>query len=684
MAEHSQDYEDDEFPDARWKSHEVSSIIRDLMERFQARDDRYMLREALLFRRTWNEQRTGQYVPPPFNGSPTLIKHASGILIQRALHLSAKASENPPNVRVNVVTSSTGNATDKALTAAGNQQAALDAMEYEADLHADESQQKLASFYATVLGVGWYHEYENALGWQTPSRIYYDPLAEDEMETLRKTGKIERAIPDADGREFAESNDLWDRRKFEAMKDNALNGETLTIQEVLHPGSVYYRKDTRGISLVAVVEEVPLWDMMNEFGVVEDDQGNIVVGADLGAPAFGLETSGKTWIRIRLWTRDEVYYYVSRHQGGKPTNAGRIVYHSKHDYGEVPFWPSAAYYTGSSSPPEEEYIPLLEGAYAQIPGYNQLITLLSNASVFNATPRYIVIRNDGAPVMDPSTGDAMMFETDNVAGLDPNVTAVIEAGGEFRQLKIENVSDLVTLLEVYSQQLDDTLPPEAATGASSQHEPAWGTRLKQAAANIVIKPLVDNHARAKTKQNRWRSRIIKHRGRPVVLYARPKRSGEIAHARREITLKPEDISLNISVHQDDHDAQEKIILMQVGTELYDAKRIGPIKYYGDFLGEDDPLAAYKEAKAGELAEAIYANISVPRIMERVQGRIAPRTPNEIQAEGEANARPDVKSANPAEAAGVRQPAIGEAPTQNPLPPLGGAGAPAVEGALPVG
>ena len=676
----SQDFDDHEW-DSRWDRNDVSSIVRELMERFQARDDQLMLREALVFRRNWNEQKTGQYAPPPYNESPTLIKHATGILIDRAQHLAAKAAENPPNVRVNVLTSSTGNASDKAIRAAGNQQAALDAIEYENDLNTDDNQQQQIAFFATILGVGWYHEYENDLGWNAPARRYFDDLSEEQIEEMRATGKLVTAIPNQDGNTNAESLDLWEQRKAAARKESAARGESLFTQEVFHPGSIYYRKDTRGISLIAVVEEVPLWDIHEEFGVVEDENGEIVIGTDRGGPIQGLEVSGKTWIRIRLWTRDEVYYYVSRHQGGKPTGVGRIVYHSKHDYGEVPFWPSAAFGTGMHLP-EEEYIPLLEGAYAMVPGYNQVLTLLSNAAIINTTPRYILIQNNGSPVLDPD-GNTMFFETDNINGLTPDLMAVIEGGGTLQQAKIENVNDIITLLEVYSRQLDDTLPPEAATGASSQHEPAWGTRLKQAAANIKIGPLVDNHARAKTKQNRWRSRIIKHRGQKVVLYSRPQREGEIASARRELSLDPDEISLNISVSQDQHDAQERITMMQVMTEMYTAGLIGPIEFYRDGMGKDDPLAAYQEAKAGQLAEAIYQNISVPRIMERVQGRLAQRTPNEIQSEAEANARPDVKAANPAEAAAIRQPGVGEAPTQNSLPTLNGQGAPSLNGAVPV-
>ena len=677
-----------EFPDASMSDDELGSLIRQLMDRFVVRDQRLKFREALVFRRSTMEHKTGQYIPPPFDGSRTLVKHASGLLVDRAHHMAAKVAENPVNYRVNVITSTSGNATAEKLTAAGNQQDALDAFEWQANINTVDPMQEICAFYAVTLGVGWYHSYEDAMGWNTPSRIYYDDKTEDELDALRISGDVVKVM-DGDGQfRYAENADIWQRRKEDAQRENAVTGESLFIDEVIHPGSVYYRKDTRGISMAAIVEEVPAWDTAHEYGLALDSAGNIIVGADLGGPAGQQRIADKTWTRIRVWTRDEVYYYVSRHQGGVPNGVGRIVWHSKHDYAEVPLWPAIAAATGASDP-AEEYIPLLEGAYAMMPGYNQVITLLSNAAIFNATPRFIIITNDGTPVMDPNTKEPLVVETDNVAGLDPRFAAVIQGGGTFQQLKVENVGDIVKLLEVYAAQLDQTLPPEAATGASSQYEPAWGTRLKQAAANVKISPVIKNHAKAKTFVGRFKSRVIKLRGQKVTVFGVPSKRTNRIQGRKEIVLDPKDISMNISVHQDDADAQERIVRTQVGMELLNARRISPIKFYDEFMGEDDPLGAMIEAKAWELAEVIFIEEMVPRIRMRVAGRIAQRTPNEMQAEAATagaqaqQQRPDVQPGNPAAAAGIRGPGMGQGLTPNTPPPLQGQGAPPLQGGMPV-
>ena len=429
--------------------------------------------------------------------------------------------------------------------------------------------------------------------------------------------------------------------------------------------------------------------MEDEFGVVEDSNGNLVIGSDRGGPSGTLSSEQQTWIRIRLFTRNEVYYFVSKQEGGRPSGSGVIVFHTKHDMGEVPLYPAAANQTDSPLP-DEEFIPLLEGAYAMVPGFNQVATLLSSAAIFNTTPRYVIIRHDGSPVLDPDTNEPLIVETENTAGLDPNVAAVIETGGgEFRQLKIENVNDLVMLLEVWGRALDQTLPPESATGASGSEEPAWGTRLKQAAANVKLIPVVTNHPRAVRKMARMHARVIRHRKQKVVVYSKPARRGRIGNVRGEIELDPDHVSLDLSVHQDKADAQEKIVRMQVGTELYlsETPVIGPVTFYEDFMGADDPVGAFQEAMAWQVTRALWQSVMVPRIISRVQGRLAQQTPNEEQAAAEtaaqATGRPDVLPANPAAAAGVRQPGIEQGFDQDQLPTLQGQGAGPLNGGLPV-
>lgn len=672
---------------------ELGQMVQHLLDHFEARDRKIALRDALVFRRTSDERATGQYVPPPFDSSKSIIKHASGILVDRAQHLAAKCAENAPNIMVNTIVRDTEQAVRR-LDAARDQENALNAVYWEADRGLGGNMQHILAFSAVTKGVGWYHSYENHMGWATPSRAYYADLTAEEVERLSGAGEITDVFL-GQGSEFAyaESADHFERRKQDAQRNAAESGETLFHVEVLPPGSCYYRRDTRGLSLFMVVEAVPALDLSREFGVLEDGHGNIIIGADRGGAVGAVEGSGsfvtQTWLRVRVWTRDEVYYYVSRQQGGRPAGLGRMVFHSHHDYGEVPFWPAGAYQTDSVLP-EEEYIPLLEGAYAMVPGYNQVLTLLSNAAVFNMVPRYVIIRADGSPVMDPDTNQPLVFETDNVAGLDPQYAAIVETGGgEFRQLKIENVADMITLVELYGHALDQTLPPEAATGASGAEEPAWGTRLKQAAANVKIAPVVKSHAAAVTGMARFWSRMVKHRNQRVLVYAKPRKryssSAAPVSVRAPIELDPKQVSLDVSVSQRTSDAQERIVKMQVGMQLRYPQSgqpaIGDLEFYEEYMESDDPVGAIREAQAQQVVDQLRPQL-VARVLARVQARLAEPTPNEVQAAAQQRARADMLPAEPAAAAGIRQPGIEQPLVQRSLPTIAGPGAAPLNGRLP--
>lgn len=654
---------------ARFDQTELSGIVRDLMDRFTVRDLKISLRDALLFRRTGREQETGQYVPPPFDKSKSIIHHASGIIIDRAQHLAGKAGENSPNIKVNTIIGSRAEAAPRKLEKARDQENVLNAIYWECDRAYNGQMQQIVAFSAVTKGVGWYHSYENHMGWNTPSRAYYADLTKDEVERLTNADEITDVfLKKGEEFQYAESASHWQRRKADAQRNAAEKGETLFHVEILPPGSVYYRKDIKGVSLLMVAEEVPIYDLEEEFGTLTDSHGNIVIGSDRGSPTAG-ESFGiqQTWTRIRIWTRDEVYYCVSRSSGGRPAGVGRVVFHSKHDLGEVPFWPAAATVTDSTRP-EEEYIPLLEGAYAMIPGYNQAMTALSNMVMFNAIPRYVIIRNDGTPVMDPDTNQPMTFETDNVAGLDPQYAAIVETGGgSFMQLKIEGVQDVINLVEMYGKALDQTLPPEAAVGSSGAEEPAWGTRLKQEAANTKIQPVVDNHAAAVAGMARYWSRVIKHRNQPVVIFCKPETrySGKYKpqSVRAEVTLSPADVSLDISASQRSSSADERTVKMQVGMQLRTPQNglpvIDDLAFYEEWMESDDPIGDARRAHAQQLFDLIKPQID-QRVIARVQARIGQPTPNETEAQAQMTAsagRSDQLPAEPAAAAGIRQPGI---------------------------
>jgi hypothetical protein len=669
---------------------EIAKFLREIRDEFSERDTILELWDALTFRTTEQENRTGQYVPPPFDKSRTVIKHATGILADRSQFLAGKVAENTPNMVVFTPIEGGGQPSDRRLRQARNQELALNGIYWSAHQRSMGSFEQRIAWSQVTKGVGWYHSYRARDGWALPDRRFFHDPSDEEIARLQADEDMsltEAFTGGPDGATHAESPESFDRRRDARRKQNAVDGEMLYMVEALPPSKVYWREDSDGLSKVVVLEEIPKTVLGDEWGIVEDGDA-IIAGREPGSAvdrntAVNTMRAG-TWTLARIWTRTEFTYYVAA--GGTDSfGGGRIVASGEHRYGEVPFWPAIASETDSADP-AKKYLPAVYGALAIIPGYNQILTLLSNAAIFNTTPRYVIIKPDGGMVVDPETGEPVQFSSDTGVGIDPEFITIIEGGGEFQQLKIENVDDLINLLNQYSLAMDATLPSDAALGASGSSEPAWGTRLKQAAQNIKIAPLIENRSKALGGMGRMWSRDLRYSGTKMYGKSAPHRRGKANNVRGVIELNPDDIVLDVGARLDEHDLQERLQLMQIGQEQLAAFLIDPIKYYEEFAGSDDPHGDFQRSIAYRAFMEMLPML-IQNVISNVQGNLI-ETPNMIQEKAKlaAGQVTDAPVGEPAEAGGVRFPGQEMGLTQNPLPDLGGGangGAPQVRGDQPV-
>lgn len=668
---------------------EIAKFLREIRDEFSERDLIIELWDALTFRTRDREQETGQYVPPPFDKSRTIIKHSTGILADRVQFLAGKVAENPPNFVVFTPVEGNGQPTQTRLKKAREQELAMNGIYWSANQRAMGSFEQKIAWSQVSKGVGWYHSYRARDGWALPDRMFFHDPSDEEIERLRSEGisLTEAFVGGPENSTHAESPESISRRRDAARKQKAVDGETLYVIEAIAPGKVYWREDSDGLSKVVVLEDIPKTVLGDEWGVVEQD-GAVIAGREPGTPVGKSTTANTmragTWTLARIWTRTEFYYYIAA--GGTDSfGGGRIVASGAHTYGEVPFWPAVATETDSADP-ARKYLPAIYGALAIIPGYNQILTLLSNAAIFNTTPRYVIIRSDGGMVVDPDTGEPVTFSSDTGIGIDPQFVSIIEGGGEFQQLKIENVDDLISLLSQYTAAMDATLPSDAALGASGSSEPAWGTRLKQAAQNIKVAPLVEGRAKALGGMGRMWSRDLRYTGTKMYAKSAPHRRGKANNIRGVIELNPDDIVMDVGARLDKHDLQERLQLIQIGGELLDSFRIDPIKYYEDYAGSDDPHGDFQRAIAYRAFFEMLPML-IQNVIANVQGNLI-ETPNMIQQQAKLSAgqMTGAPTGEPAEAGGVRFPGQEEGLVMNQLPDLGGnpnGGAPPVRGDLPV-
>ena len=207
-------------PDRAFDEIELAALLRELAEEFSERDQLVTLWDSLILRERGQERETGQYVPPPFDKSKTIIKHATGIIVDRAQFIAAKAAENPPNIKVNTIADGEdAEPTQTAMKRARKQELAMNGIFWSADRRSRGSLQRRVAWSAVTKGVGWYHSYRAQDGWNTPDRRFFKDPSDDELDRLREDGvPLTEAFLDApeEGMTHAETLESLGRRSSDS------------------------------------------------------------------------------------------------------------------------------------------------------------------------------------------------------------------------------------------------------------------------------------------------------------------------------------------------------------------------------------------------------------------------------------------------------------------------------------
>ena len=659
------DYSPGRWAKARWKESDLATLCEDLKQRHSERDIKAAVYRTLLQRRV-NGKGAGTNVPAPFDRSQLIIKAMVGELQYMAQQMVAKITENRPTVQVNRISGIDADITKRADKQAADLERAVMGMWHAAN--GAVVQQEVA-YEQVTQGVGHILSHEIAAGWGLPAREFYDELTDEEIDRL-KLVQVDRA---KDGGEaysaYAERADLWERRKADARYKMALAGGSLFLMEAVSWDKIYADEDQLGYKVLALIEDVPCSAFGPhseylkgtddyEYGIIEE-QGKIIGGSSRGESTGDNKSSAKTVTLHRIFTRDEIYYYVT----GSNSGGGRIVYFTKHDYGEVPLYAAPFLRTGRSAP-EERFTGPLEPAYAYAPLINQLVTMMSNLVAYKGTPRLFVQLPDGSYLIDKDTGDPKTYAPDLI-GNDPEVTDVIEDGGQVRSVNelLKDDGMMFNLIQFYTSRMDQVLPPPVSTGHGSDSGPAYGKRMQLAEHGRYLRPAVTGHAQACEGMFRMWIRTIRRRQEKVGILSVPGSRGNEKGRRYYIEVDPDAVTDNITVHQNPLTVEEQIVREQVGMEKLTAGLITKRMYYEDYAMEQDPDAVMFEIDVERLVERAWPQVE-EMLLGLLQGvlpaLVASQAPNAAQAVSEQLA------GNMATTAGIYQPGV-NAPGTPPTP-----------------
>ena len=639
-----------------WDDAECGRIMEELFITHRRRDDKIALRNALVFRREnqQSDEKMGIHIPEPFGESKLIITHITGALASTAQRWTSEISDNAPRVIVEPQVEG-----DRNITAAMQRDATMQEHLHNGTWHqaGGRKMQRRLAWAQVVEGAGWYFCYELEAGFGLPARKYFEL---DELGEGENDGVADAPVRKPDGTfAWAERPDLYEARAIEAMKDQARNGRSLFAVEMQSDAKVYAQRDRLGWKIVAIVEYVPAaeygpksdmarvaasWRNNSELadkGIILDAGGKIAGGTSHGGePNTPLDLRRERYLQCRIWTRTEHYVYVTRAQNYE---GGKRVWATKHDYGQVPAWP-APFTDTDSAAPEERHMPAMEGAYASVPGYNQVLTLLSQNTTWNAIPRFVIMLPENQGFMtDARTGGPKILSSDSTVGLDPNEMEVISNGGKIEQLTIEGAGDLLNLLAIYQQQLSDALPSEAAKGTGGTSGPAWTTNLLQLAQRVVLAPAVEFHASAIEDMTRFQARLIRKLPVPVYFNAAIGKRGR-ATPTAMVNLRPDRVSLNLSVHQSANSREEQLVAIQAGMTMLN-NPTGPLidmwEFFEDFKGSDDAHEAVLRAHLQTMMNVLTGTVQLPPgsllqlVMDLVAGQVPLRLAEELPAVGRA-------------------------------------------------
>lgn len=701
----------------RFDVKQISSIVRQMRQDRRDHDERLRRRRLLIEMATEAYiagNGTGTNIPPPFTKSQLAIQVMLGDIVKAQQQYTAIFTANTPQITVTPIVVNRDTATDRVDQKMGDEERLLNAL-WEA-MGGPQAHKRIGMSQSWGR-VGWYFVMPRDQLGGLPERRYYDDLTDAEIEELQATGGLTpEPIEAPDGkRRYAESGESYVHRRTEAARAKA--ADSMFALSTFSPDVVYAEYDADGVKWAAAVLEVPAYNFgpgsdyakahaklngkdadIEKWGLYYDRSQNRIVGGVTTGGEPDVHTANR-WTYTIFATREEVYCLASN----SPDGSGELVWHAEHNGGRCPLVPAPGFLTDSTRP-GGEYSSPMEAMFAIAAPFNQAMTLLALATSFNATARWVLVREDGSLVPDPVTGDPKVLVSDTALGLDPTKVEVVS--GTPMQLKID-VESLFKLAEFYEAKKDTYMPSAAVVGGEGYSgSTAWGMQQAIEQGLADMKQPVDNHANAVKEVMLLCIVWMRQREETIYAVSLPGKRSDARSVQGLIEFDPKDLVTSINVKQSASTAQSKIVTRAAGQEALTAGTVTLRGFFEQFTDEDDARAAelniyadrlfqvaafgtsdaiqpgsvawdYMLALRGEMSQKLLA---IPTVAIRTATDMALNAQSHAAQQQLTMTQQSAGQANLADEMGMGQPGLGGRPT---TPPAGANVAPALP-AAPVG
>lgn len=673
-----------------------------------------------------SQSQTGTLLPAPFHKSSLALQTMIGQPMEAAQHYVARISGNKPDFKV-VPLSDKPELKQSVDRNAAEQERLIGQLWEEAE---GGEAQNTCAWAQVVGGVGYYVTLPRDMHFGLPQRNYWPDS--DETREMIASGRI-KASPSqrttVGGQVYyVEDAQEWVKRRQAAAKNRPIDGTSLFTLKAYPRDMVLRERDADGIKWACIEEEINAESVKPGSalaksaamidGIAPEDQdkygliwekGQIIGGLAVGAPASALPNATFSLKRYFNRTHQAIFVGSTGGQGGKLVFCGEhgatVNGHNVCPVVEVPFMRT------DIEVPGQEFATPLAQVMAYVPLVNQIMTLRSNGTAFNLLPRWY-FKTEKGETLRGDDGEPVLRESATVPGLNPAEAAVFPPG-EWKQLTIES-ADTDALLELYMHLIAEAMPSDAARGEGGSSEAAWHAQLMIEQSHQNLQQPVANHAWAVKQIAQMWFGWLRQLDTNVYFYPFSNNKTGQRSSRNLIEFDPANLTDSVIVTQEIHDPQASIVRIQVGMEQRAAGLIDDRKYYEEYAREKDPRQAEIDKYVQMVKDHVIGGIPaapgslIAFVADAVRGRVSHNllisSPNyaiataeqmALQATGAGQAyaqtgaapgsppaaaggQPPQPQGNVADAAGVRTPGVGMAPTlQGQL----GANAP---GSVPVG
>jgi hypothetical protein len=576
---------------------------------------------------------TGTTLPPPFHQTSLAIRTMIGEPAKAAQHYATRLSANRPDISVVPITAG-NDITATVEKDAGKQERMDNQFWVEAG---GRDAQWTCGWGMAVTEAAYYLTLPRDAQFGLPDRIYYEDKTDDDISHLKAAGMTTPVkVQSPSGKlVYAEHGDVWAARRKDAAKNRAISGRSLFTLRAYPRDMVLRQRDEDGIKWAAIVEEVPGSmvgpgsdlamaaakqtnalpdgnavppDDLGLYGLMRGPKGEIIGGIARGGPLGSTWNASGVFTIVRFFSRTEQVILV----GGQGSLQGaKVVYRGAHGctVQGVPSCPvvEVPFMRTDIDVPGKEFSTALSQVFGIIPQINQLLTLESNAAIFNGLPRWVVEQKDGATIRGQD-GEPKIIEQAATPGLDPSQAAAYP--GTLRQLTIDTKS-LHEMLVLYFERLEAAMPSEVLEGAAGSSAPAYQVRQLIQQAQEILRQPVDNHCAGVQQIVQMWHGWLRDLDTPVYFFAAPGNRKNKRSLRGIIEFDPKDLTDSIVVTQELDTPAEATVRLQEGLELLKAGVLTFEDFFDQYAKSQDARQSVIDMYVSQVTAHVIGGVPAP-------------------------------------------------------------------------